>query len=109
MNKLSISDKGILGNNAAEIAKTDSEKTTLEGEVSDNNEFLTALTTRCNTKKADYEKRNMLRANEEAAIAQAISILNSDSSFDTFAATGVEARNVDRVRKSSGRRLRFDQ
>merc|ERR1719359_855382 len=105
MNKLSIKDKGILGNNAAEIAKTDSEKSTLEGEVSDNNEFLSALKTRCDTKKAEYEKRNMLRANEEAAIAQAISILNSDSSFDTFASTGVEARGMPR--RGGGRMLRL--
>merc|ERR1719446_508210 len=97
MKTLHDDDKTIIGNNAAEIAKTDSEKTTLEGEVSDNNQFLEALTSRCNTKKAEYEKRNMLRANEEAAIAQAISILNSDSSFDTFASTGVQARGVERA------------
>merc|ERR1719482_1996084 len=29
----------------------------------------------------------MIRANEEAAVAQAISILNSDAAFDTFGAT----------------------
>ena len=37
-----------------------------------------------------YEHRNMLRANEEAAIAQAISILNSDEAFATFDEAGVQ-------------------
>merc|ERR1711879_631460 len=35
-------------------------------------------------KAKGYENRKLLRANEEAAIAEAISILNSDSAFETF-------------------------
>merc|ERR1719261_2328813 len=49
-----------IGDNAATIASTDSELDTVTSQ------------------------RNMLRANEEAAIAQAISILNSDAAFSTF-------------------------
>ena len=41
----------------------------------------------CADKKVEFEDRKMIRANEEAAIAQAISILNSDEAFDTFGAT----------------------
>merc|ERR1719482_258435 len=42
----------------------------------------------CAKKKTkEYEDRKMIRANEEAAVAQAISILNSDAAFDTFGAT----------------------
>jgi hypothetical protein len=73
-----------VGDNAAAIATTSGEVETMEGQVSDDQEFLATLTERCNTKKADYEKRNMLRANEEAAIAEAISILNSDAAFESF-------------------------
>jgi hypothetical protein len=73
-----------VGDNAAAIATTSGEVETMEGQVSDDQEFLATLTERCNTKKADYEKRNMLRANEEAAIAEAISILNSDAAFAAF-------------------------
>jgi len=38
-------------------------------------------------KTKEYEKRKMLRANEEAAIAEAIAILNSDNAFAAFAKT----------------------
>merc|ERR1719482_545132 len=42
----------------------------------------------CAKKKTkEYEDRKMIRANEEAAVAQAVSILNSDAAFDTFGAT----------------------
>merc|ERR1719161_1477107 len=34
--------------------------------------------------KAEFEKRNMLRSQEEAAIAEAIAVLNSDAAFATF-------------------------
>merc|ERR1719324_601224 len=52
---------------------------TMESELAADQEFLAALTERCTSKKAEFEKRNMLRAGEEAAIAEAISILNSDA------------------------------
>jgi chromosome segregation ATPase len=38
----------------------------------------------CEEKAKGYENRKVLRANEEAAIAEAISILNSDEAFETF-------------------------
>ena len=50
--------------------------------------FLAALTERCSSKKAEFEKRNMLRAGEEAAIAEAISILSSDAAFESFGKVG---------------------
>ena len=37
-----------------------------------------------------FDHRNMLRSNEDAAIAQAISILNSDDAFATFQTEGVQ-------------------
>merc|ERR1719156_127673 len=47
-------------------------------------EFLDKLLPLCEEKAKGYENRKMLRANEEAAIAEAISILNSDAAFATF-------------------------
>jgi len=41
----------------------------------------------CEEKAKGYENRKMLRANEEAAIAEAVSILNSDEAFATFSGT----------------------
>merc|ERR1719265_369568 len=50
-------------------------------------QFLADLTQMCADKTKAYEDRKMVRANEEAAVAQAISILNSDAAFDTFGST----------------------
>jgi hypothetical protein len=46
--------------------------------------FLTKLGESCAAKAKEYEERNLMRANEDAAISQAISILNSDSAFEAF-------------------------
>merc|ERR1719262_155955 len=50
-------------------------------------DFLAKLTALCAQKTKEFEDRKMIRANEEAAVAQAISILNTDAAFDTFGAT----------------------
>merc|ERR1719379_2684320 len=50
-------------------------------------EFLGKLKALCEAKTKDYEDRRMIRTNEDTAIAQAISILNSDQSFDVFGGT----------------------
>ena len=49
--------------------------------------FLADLTKHCADKTAEYEDLKMVRANEEAAVAQAIRILNSDAAFESFDAT----------------------
>ncbi len=49
--------------------------------------FLADLTKQCADKTAEYEDLKMVRANEEAAVAQAIFILNSDAAFESFGAT----------------------
>merc|ERR1719428_1930423 len=40
----------------------------------------------CAEKTKAFEDRKMVRANEEAAVAEAVSILNSDEAFETFGA-----------------------
>merc|ERR1719375_468235 len=47
-------------------------------------EFLAKLLVMCAEKAKQYDERKMLRANEEAAIAEAIAILNSDAAFESF-------------------------
>jgi len=64
-----------------------SSKAEEESSKADDEEFLGKLRKQCTEKKAQFEDRKMVRANEEAAIAQAISILNSDEAFDTFGKT----------------------
>merc|ERR1719207_222633 len=62
----------------------------------------------------EFEKRNMLRAGEEAAIAEAISILNSDAAFESFGkvdatstgATGfIQLSETPVLRKKASREL----
>ena len=49
--------------------------------------ILADLTKQCADKTAQYEDLKMVRANEEAAIAQVILILNSDAAFESFDTT----------------------
>jgi len=97
-----LSNKDIIGDAASTISDTDSQRSQKVTEKEDNEAFLATLTTRCETKKAEFDKRNMLRTNEEAAIAQAIAILNSDSSFEVF---GNTQTSVDQSRNVGGRSL----
>jgi len=47
-------------------------------------EFLEQLLEMCAAKAKEYDERTMMRASEQAAIAEAIAILNSDAAFATF-------------------------
>merc|ERR1719262_1492033 len=85
--------KDEIGTNAESIATTESEKETLEGERAEN--------------KKQFEKRNFQRAQEEAAIAEAISILNSDSAFDTFQKTSGGDEKFVQLKSVSTSQLRL--
>merc|ERR1719174_1307030 len=91
MKKAHESKKKTIGDNSETISTKDSELATVTEELGTDQEFLGDLTTRCAEKKKEYEHRTMLRANEDAAIAQAISILNSDAAFATFDKAGVQS------------------
>jgi len=65
----------------------------------DAEEFLASLKVSCEKKAKEYEERNVLRANEAAAIAEAISILNSDSAFETFGS--VSATSTGKTKAAS--------
>merc|ERR1719281_350479 len=73
-----------IGETAELISRTTSQMNTAQEQLDDDTSFLASLTDRCAKKKAEYEKRNMLRSQEEAAIAEAIAVLNSDAAFATF-------------------------
>merc|ERR1719324_1390866 len=47
-------------------------------------DFLAELLPQCKSRAEVYEKRKAVRANEEAAISEAIAILSSDAAFETF-------------------------
>jgi hypothetical protein len=73
-----------LADNDGELASSKSQLAEAENQKASDEEFLAKLIPMCEEKTKEYEKRKLLRANEEAAIAQAISILNSDAAFSTF-------------------------
>merc|ERR1719235_2942547 len=92
-----------IGETAELISRTTSEMNTAEERLADDQEFLASLTDRCAKKKADFEKRNMLRSQEEAAIAEAVAVLNSDAAFSTFgkvSATSTGATSFIQISKS---------
>lgn len=53
--------------------------------------YLASLLESCANTKKEYNQRVMLRANEETALAEAISVLNSDAAFATFRSLGTPA------------------
>jgi len=65
---------------------------------------LAKLQTICTEKAKEYERRTALRTNEQAAIAQAISILNSDEAFETFGKVESTKEKVFFLQRSSIKR-----
>merc|ERR1719326_2402987 len=79
--------QGSLGTNDDDLAAKKTQKADAESTKADDEEFLAKLIAMCDEKTKDYEDRKLMRANEEAAIAEAISILDSDSAFAAFGKT----------------------
>merc|ERR1719311_742106 len=78
-------DKTLGENDDALSTKKTQKVEETEGKAS-NEEFLAKLIKMCAAKTKEFEDRKMVRANEEAAVAEAVSILNSDEAFETFGA-----------------------
>jgi hypothetical protein len=73
-----------LGSNDDALATARESLETATTTKTEDEEFLASLTDMCTLKQKEYEDRKMVRMNEEAAIAQAISILNTDAAVDSF-------------------------
>jgi len=73
-----------LGGNDGLLATYKKQLIISEKQKADDEEFLDKLLPMCAEKAKGYANRKLLRANEEVAIAEAISILNSDAAFATF-------------------------
>jgi len=76
-----------LGGNDKTLASKRKQLAESQKQKQSDEDFLESLLPLCEKKGAQYAKRKVLRANEEAAIAQAISILNSDDAFAAFGKT----------------------
>merc|ERR1712139_366064 len=93
-----------LGSNDEDLASTRESLAEVQEMLANDEEFLRKLLVMCAEKAKQFEARKMLRANEEAAISQAIAILNSDAAFETFGkvkatksgATGLSFVQIDR-------------
>jgi hypothetical protein len=73
-----------LGSNDEDLSSKRKQLAAAEKAKSEDEDFMDKLIPMCKEKTEEYNKRKLLRANEESAISQAISILNSDAAFDTF-------------------------
>jgi len=84
MNKMLKAKKDEAGDNDDELASSKEKlaETTKQKGVCE--AFLKEMTPLCAAKTKEYNTRNMLRMNEDAAVSEAIAILDRDSSFNLF-------------------------
>jgi len=73
-----------LGSNDGDLASKKNQLAQAKTDKSNDEEYLEKLLVMCEKKTKEYNERKMLRANEDAAVAEAIAILNSDSAFEAF-------------------------
>jgi len=76
-----------LGENDASLADYRDQLTDAKDAKQNDEEFLAKLEAVCEKKSKQYAERKSLRANEDAAVAEAVAILNSDEAFETFGKT----------------------
>merc|ERR1719247_3085439 len=93
-----------LGDNDGELASKKEQLAEAEKQKASDEAFLDKLLPMCEEKAKGYDNRKMLRANEEAAIAEAISILNSDAAFESFG--GVDATSTGKTKAAAFIQLR---
>merc|ERR1719224_5416 len=75
-------------------------------ELSDLEAFLANLASQCATKKKEWDERCKVRADEVAAISEAIKILNDDDALDLFKKTLSLEQTASSVSCKSGHRRR---
>jgi hypothetical protein len=78
--------QGSMGSNDGSLATRTEQLADATKEKAIREDFLAELIPMCNKKAEAYQERNEMRANEDAAVSEAISILNKDSAFATFGA-----------------------
>jgi len=76
--------QGTMGGNDSGLSENKQQLTAARDQKAEDEDFLAKLGPMCAEKERVYNKRRMFRENEQAAIAEAIAILNSDIAFRTF-------------------------
>merc|ERR1719263_1210816 len=77
----------VMGANDDELSTKKEQLTVAKDNLANDEAFLEKLLRICSEKTKDFEQRKAMRANEDAAIAEAIAILNSDAAFASFGKT----------------------
>jgi len=75
------------GEVAVEIVQTRDDKEDTEAEVAETQAFVGDLKKQCAEKKATWDERQKMRAEEISAVSQAIKVLNDDDALDLFKKT----------------------
>merc|ERR1712087_376919 len=102
MDEAHTTKKSKLSGNDLSIGTKKGEHATAVQQKADNEAFLESLTEMAETKAKEYQARAMYRANEAAAISEAIAILDSDKAFETFGkvtATTTGATSLLQIRR----------
>lgn len=76
--------QGILSSNDADLAVKKQQLSDAKAQKAEDEDFVAKLLDICAAKKKQYNQRVVLRLNEQVALSEAISILNSDAAFATF-------------------------
>jgi len=76
-----------MGDNDDNLSTKKSQLVEAKEQKASDEEYLEKLLAMCEEKTKEYNQRKMLRANEDAAVAEAVAILNSDDSFAAFGKT----------------------
>merc|ERR1719331_1212323 len=76
-----------MGDNDDNLSTKKDQLVEAKDQKANDEEYLEKLLAMCEEKTKEYNQRKMLRANEDAAVAEAVAILNSDESFAAFGKT----------------------
>jgi len=95
-----------LGGNDDDLAAKKEQLSEAKSQKASDEEYLAKLLDMCADKTKQYNERKMLRANEDAAVAEAIAILNSDSAFEAFSKSDATSTGATGFIQLRSRRVR---
>jgi len=73
-----------MGSNDGDLSAKEDQRDQAIAQKASDEVYLQKLLAMCEEKTNEYNERKMLRSQEDAAIAEAVAILNSDGAFETF-------------------------
>jgi len=95
-----------LGGNDDDLSAKKTQLAEDKSQKASDEEFLAKLLVMCSDKTKEYNERKLLRSNEDAAVAEAVSILDSDEAFAAFGKTDATNTGATGFLQMSSRRVR---